>query len=266
MGMQRGFTIIEVILFLAISSMLFLIAFSYTSNTIRNTGFTDDKNQVTQFIERKYLNVKNSQSTRDDNTTARCDATDADTQIPGASNRCMVIGTLLYFPTGGPVAVSTIVGNVNLPAASASLTEREVVEQLNPRVLSNGSAVQVSEQFESPARLDLRSVKYKPTGAASAANVVAIIRSPISENVFQAAWSVTDGNLASTFNDASGGIASRFTATSPYVDRPIIICYQNSDSLNRYAAIQIPSGQALGRITSSVAAAGQVLPETGLSC
>ena len=263
MGTERGYTIIEVMLFLAISSALFLVAFAYTNNTIQNTGFTDDTNQLAKFIERTYLNVKNSQSTRDDSTTGVCNTTDT-ARIPGASDTCSVIGTALYFDRDNQnVIVSTVVGNV-APVASAT-TDLAALRSLNPRVLSDGVNITVNQRFPSPARLEMaaETVRYKPGLSVAKANTIAFLRSPVSEKVFVVSWDATgNGTQAATYNASPGSLTDRLTDSSAYVDKPVVICYQNSDSTQRYAAVQIATGQ----VTGNGVIRGEAISRVGMAC
>jgi len=264
MGKQDGFTIIEVILFLAISAMLFLVAFSYTNGTIRQTRFTDGGDQLTSFIQSQYVSVKNIQSNRDTSVTAKCGASDTTPQFPGASNSCMVLGKLLYFNDNGTsIDVSTVVGDAVVQSTEG--TEIEVIELLNPRVLTNttGSAVLVDESFSMPWQMRFTDKKFMSSPATEAAfNALVLLRSPVSENVHIVTWSVAAGagTFPASYNDQNTGIPGLLKLNaSTNVDKPLLVCARSDELGGLRTAVQVPVGQGVGRITKVVGPTGQAL-------
>jgi Tfp pilus assembly protein FimT len=259
MGKQDGFTIIEVILFLAISAMLFLVAFSYTSSTIRQTRLTDGGDQLTSFIQNQYVSVKNTQSNRSETSSVKCDVSDVAPTTPGASNTCMVLGKVLYFNDNGTtVSVSTVVGNAVV--ATTEGTEIEVIRQLNPRVLrdTTGSIVLVDETFVMPWQMRFTERKYMSSPSTQAGfNAMVFLRSPVSENVHTGIWTVAAGAGAVPASYNIPALLSTYVATN--VDRPVLICARSDDLGNVRTGVDIPVGQGVGRITKVTGTAGQLL-------
>ncbi|GEM_PF-1817096 len=99
---QSGFTIIEVLLFLAVSGLLFMIAASSLNATIRNTRLTDATNGLENFVSQQYSDVRSGVSFRSD-AAQTCGVGGAGAaELPGASDDCIVVGRLLDFvATGG---------------------------------------------------------------------------------------------------------------------------------------------------------------------
>ncbi len=70
---QRGFTIIEVILFLAISGLLLGVAIASVNANINNSRFNDAVRSTTSYLQGQYSEVAAGQSDRDE--SKGCDET-----------------------------------------------------------------------------------------------------------------------------------------------------------------------------------------------
>lgn len=277
-GAKKGFTIIEVILFLAISAMLFGIAFRYTSSSIRETRVRDTSDQFTSFMQRQFASVKNAESARPTTNDATCGAPAA----VGASNTCAVLGKLLYFmPDNQTIRVSTIVGTPSDKSALAYPTDRSTLEASVPKVLSDTAGnIVVDEVFTLPwqSQLPLSARRYQKTDTSVANfNVITIQRSPISENTVYDTFEVTnDGTLASTYNDivtAFGINANRLTYEHNGLwgpandDRPAVLCVQYPGLSGRDVVITIEGGFRVGisKVTGGIRSSGDTLVG-GLTC
>lgn len=260
-GETRGFTIVEVLLFLSISALLFVIALSFTGGTIREANFTDESNQLASFIQRQFYTVKNIESSRDDTLTAACDAGDTP-EVPGASNTCMVLGKLLFFDDDKrTIKVATIVGDAGATIPTAGQGEAATLAQSSPRVLSNGTTIIVDDTFTFSGRMQFTQQKMK-TGPSSEApfNAVAIMRSPVSEKVYSVSWNVIDsppgqGELASTYynsSDPSIGIRAILAgAYDTYGNKPLLVCGESMDIDDRRVAVAVQNDQSVGSIQKS---------------
>jgi len=261
MGTQRGFTVIEVILFLAISAMLFLIAFAYTNGTINNTRFTDESDRLTSFLQNQFSSVKSIESQRDDSVTAKCQ--DSDTaKAPGASDSCMVLGKLLYFDkTSGTISTSTIVSDAVVSQATTS--ELEAIRALNPRVLTDSTTVvKVDTTYSLSSQMSFTDLQYL-AATTNTFNSLIIVRSPESESVYMAVMDVASGDSPSAYNPS--GIKDALLTSGNKVNKPVLICAKEDGLTNRRLAIEIPVGQSAGRIADSAPSQGEVL-SGGMAC
>ena len=102
MGRQQdGFTVIEVTLFLALSGLLFVIAFTTFNGTIQNVRFDDSRKSLESFLQAQYTSVATNSIKRpsDPTETVTCSSvvgTDisvsAGASQHGRSNSCVVMG------------------------------------------------------------------------------------------------------------------------------------------------------------------------------
>ena len=134
MGRQAGYTIVEVILFLALTGLLIMVTLNGFNRAINNNRKTDTTRSFESSIESIYSGVRTGEATRPvDGSTGKaiCIAQEA---FPGASNECLVIGKLLRFQSPTQVDVYNIVANVN-PDPACAATGVQVMQCYAPRVL-----------------------------------------------------------------------------------------------------------------------------------
>lgn len=107
-GENRGFTIIEVVLFLAISAALFIIAFRYTASTVRVTQYNDVVKTFEAFLEQQYNRAQTgnvtSSITLDPSNKVVCQNNNSymlnttpvtGTVTKGYSDSCLVLGVFI---------------------------------------------------------------------------------------------------------------------------------------------------------------------------
>lgn len=129
---QKGFTIIEVILFLALSSLFLAIAFTGIRGKTANVQFTDAMRSLQAFLvseENKILNGVNSTP----NSPSDCPSASG---ITGESNNCILIGRVVAFGKNNAdseVGVRVLYGKKLLPQDLASKSDYELIKDSKPR-------------------------------------------------------------------------------------------------------------------------------------
>src|SRR3982751_6935386 len=93
---ERGFTVVEVTLFLAITGLLFLIAITGTSNTIRSVRFSDSGRSVNAFVQQQYDDIINGLNNRTGAEACAGGVVSAGSEPAGTSS-CLLLGKLVVF-------------------------------------------------------------------------------------------------------------------------------------------------------------------------
>lgn len=139
MGVQdkRGFTIIEVMLFLAISGMLAATLLGGWGVMINTQRYKDSVRTLQTFLQQQYnlvYNVENGRSTK-----LLCDAVhgvrEADAGAPRGQTDCTLLGRYIYI-SGGNVRVAGIVGTVLDDAVLSAETDVEAILGSKPKIIS----------------------------------------------------------------------------------------------------------------------------------
>lgn len=309
-GVSRGFTIIEVILFLAISTMLFVIAFRFTNGNIENVRFTDTMRQTNDFLQNQYLAVKNTQVKRPAGLTgslaATCNAPGL--SVAGTSGRCLVLGKLIHFDGGATVFPSsanvatttirtfTVISTTAVPPDVTNDMDAFQAADVSVVAMGDGAATDkavTDEEFTVPwgNRISTQAFRNNnPTlaGARQDFNIIAILRSPISERVYVATfmggnkydsvgvgqgWNqqnnsrpdgVHGGGLLFDNTTILSKVFSRSGAPS-LVDRPFAICMKTGNAFDDKRGIVQYEGSGVGSFVGSVGGKSDELVG-GLTC
>lgn len=127
---ERGFTIIEVMLFLAVSSLLAVAILGGSSYAINQQRYTESLNSLQGLLQQQYtetMHVVNTRST--DDASVRCDGTNVDTdagatgQRPGRSE-CLIMGRAVMFSSDRrTITLANILGYPTGEKATTDLAE-----------------------------------------------------------------------------------------------------------------------------------------------
>lgn len=205
---QRGFTIIEVMLFLAISGLLFAMLMVGANNGITQQRYLDSVRSYKAFLQNQYSEVLNTRNSR--NTQWKCDASGAavDTSgvvsTPGTDTNCIILGRVIRISSSGDsFTVANVTGHI---AATASPSDD--LQTYSP------TEVPETETWEMDWGSQLKADDANPLGPNGA--VILILRSPVSGLM----KIYTDPNPASTANhDMSNMVdASHTTKLCHYID------------------------------------------------
>lgn len=163
---HTGFTIIEVMIFLAISGVLIVGIIAGSGATIARYRYNDSVQDLAQLLRAQYSSVINTQiAERDTNTYVSCVDSDKPTQtidpnFPTSSTTssnsgrgrtdCLVYGTMITFGGNGEVVnLSSLVGAdvFDLAAKSTDNTKLDSMDDLQLLQFSGANNLSIGDSF-----------------------------------------------------------------------------------------------------------------------
>lgn len=172
-----GFTIIEVMLFLAITGLMAAVMLGGWTTMINTQRYSDSVRTYQAFLQQQYNLVYNVQSERDD--SIECDAGGVSTPPGGGSFRgqtnCLIIGRYLHVQNGTDIDVYPVYG-VEPPASTAPpVSDLAAFEQYNLRRIDDNSGL-LDSRFVIPWGA---AIVNAPTNSDRQNYNIAILRSPL---------------------------------------------------------------------------------------
>ena len=245
---QAGFTIIEVLLYLGVVGLLFLIAFWGTNGQVDVFRFSDSVRNLDSFLEQQYSDVQNGINPRSDQYTCTASGSSPPAitqQSPGdgpvgAQPDCLLLGKMIIFnPGNGNVQVYYIVGQ-NVPYTSLTGDDITDIHNSHPTL---SQVVTQTYQMDGGINFFQPSGFYPPSSLTEA---FAFIRSPSSGNTL---------TFVFNNNEVNAGTAPGANLTSllnqAHIDTNSGYCVEDTALITRYAMIQLGSNQANGNINIS---------------
>ena len=251
MGKGDGFTIIEVVLFLAISGALLLMAMIGSGEMARHARFSDSVNAFHSNLQRYYEEVTSGVNTREANDACTAGTVDAGT------DSCLLLGRVISFEegtssgfvryaTGGFNVADT--GTIHAQIRNANITVRDSGEQNVD--LAWGAT------FQSASRASgvIASQPLKQVGSTRALiNNVAFIRHPNGSEIAQYYFYSTSTTLA----DVQAGLTTALNALAATSTTTASICIINDADFGSLsspiAAILLGSGRGSASIDTDFA-------------
>jgi type II secretory pathway pseudopilin PulG len=243
MQRQSGFTIIEVLLFLAISVALLLVALASITSSINTTRFGDAIRSTESFLQQQYNEVSTGRDVRQGSESCLDGVVDsAHSSTPGTTN-CVILGRLIKFDVhtnSGQIASRYIIAK-DTTATVTGANESEKIANLDPKVFDSA---ELNTDFTNPWTLpyaDMNRADGSPVGA------IAIIRSPITGHMllYSFPYSFTATNL-STVEINQANLANE-----------VKLCMKSDDFIgSRVGYIRILRGQGQDVIKADLTATG----------
>lgn len=238
---QQGFTIIEVVLFLAISGLLVLIALIGTGALINSVRFSDSARTTHAHVQQHYdeiLNGFNPRSVGCGNST------------PGASG-CLYLGKLINFEIGtGSIKTYYVVSNEVPDLGDAEISEMsddELIVKVKPTAVQCADCV--VEEFTMPWAAEVYASKRISDGRS--VNSYAILRSPRSSQLrsytFEMPRALLDGQNSSQLQTALTAELSN----PANIQKPTNFCMRSEGGADRPAMITVANGQGQNAIAVS---------------
>ena len=137
-----GFTVIEVVLFLAISSALIVGLISATGLSLNNQRYKDAADTFKSTLQQQYADLMSVQNAREDNWYCGAGAQpdeDAGTQQDRGQSDCMLMGKYLRIENGD-ISIYSVIGYGSEPFSASS-----DIAALRNNYLLNVSNAEVSE-------------------------------------------------------------------------------------------------------------------------
>jgi type II secretory pathway pseudopilin PulG len=173
---ERGFTVVEVTLFLAITGMLFLIALAGTGNTIRSVRFSDSGRSLNAYVQQQYDDIINGLNNRTGAEACAGGIVSPGSQPVGTSS-CLLLGKLVVFQVNSPIAhVYNVVGTE--PAnVDYSRTDTQLISDFQPKAVTTVGVA----TYEIPWDAFISGIKRLSDNQAT--NGLLLIRSPKSSRI-----------------------------------------------------------------------------------
>lgn len=235
--MQSGYTIVEVTLFLAVSSLLVLIAILGTGNTIRASRFTDSSRSMHAFVQKKYDDILNGVNTR--LGQERCNAGSVDTggsQAPGTSN-CLLLGKLITIEPGQSTLQAFDIVGTEPTLPDYNKADEALIYDFRPTVVRTVGV----DTYQIPWQAQITGSKRLVDSRA--VDAFAMIRSPKSTRIVSYTYKEPGSsyNLYSLINPATPANANN-------ISKPTNFCLQSADGFGVQSKLVITNGQGQAAI------------------
>ena len=280
-GKQSGFTIVEVLLFLAISALLVMIAMSAMTGSIRNAKFSDATKSLESFLEAQFTAVQTGSF--DANASAQQPVCSSggiagyprgSAEANNGKGSCLIMGRAIDF-SDTSLSVYPVLGFAGSDTSSSSVFE--ALAKANPRIWQ-GSGVIDSYTLGWQTKIDVRkSVNVASLVAgnqSSPVNRLLFLRGINTEAVNMYAASDTSQPITSLLS-----LADAKNSPSNTRNVPTLLCVKSEDFNNLRGYVQLNgtgtgNGFSIGSIESTISSPGEnvfagVTPRAGyggISC
>ncbi len=181
---QKGFTVIEVILFLAVTALLLGGMLAGVNTSINQQRYKDSVNSFVSLIQSQYNLSSNVNSQRNSQWTCGSAAPTISTTADNyrGTTDCIIIGRLVQVASGTQISTSNIVAyDINQEVLEAATTDIEALTGAGAKIISLKQADTAGDN--SDARELGWDSRIKLVGTADGSDdsfTLAIIRSPVS--------------------------------------------------------------------------------------
>ncbi len=170
MGMQKnsaGFTIIEVMLFLAVSGALAVGVLATATAGINNQRYTDAVNSFKALVQDEFINTTRVVNTRQDSVVCG----DAESRPVGATE-CVIMGRLLSVDSEGNITQSNLIGTPPNDDPVLGSSDIEDIKKYSPHI---DSTQQTTDTMKWGTTIQRRAAKQPVS--------VVVFRAPVSGNI-----------------------------------------------------------------------------------
>ena len=194
---RRGFTIVETMLFLAISAVLTVAILATTGVSISMQRYKDAVATLQSDIQQQYEDALSIKNSRQDGG-----ATPSDCTGDRGQTGCILMGKLMTITHDGRMTQYVVYGREPEPPLSESITnEYQVMRAYNPRIVESSAQAKTMEwgtgiswpEFFPPGTPDPRYATNRDMG-------ILIIRSPRSGIVYTFTKDNAVANAGTSFN------------------------------------------------------------------
>ncbi|HEU5121800.1 MAG TPA: prepilin-type N-terminal cleavage/methylation domain-containing protein [Candidatus Saccharimonadales bacterium] len=194
---QSGFTIIEVMLFLAVTGLLAVGILVGSGVAIGQQRYRDSVNSLKSFIQEQYSEVTNVINTRGSNwsCTAAGEVVE-DSGQPRGTGECVLLGRLITVDDTGTTLTAANVVGYRIPGAATASSD--LLEMKNNYRLGISPIDQETTEVAWGAQI------VKPgAGVTPASMSILIIRSPLSGSLFTFTQDSIQSNLNNMIDEAN---------------------------------------------------------------
>lgn len=184
---QRGFTIIEVTLFMALTGLLAILLLGGWTTMINTQRYRDSANSLQSFLQQQYNLVYNVENGRDDALACVDGSVDDTKSTPRGQTDCLIIGRVITLDADGKAVAETITGKEVTSSAANDLSDFKL-----------RNLTKVSQQIglsDNSFTIPWGTTVVTPANASTPRqHVIAIVRSPMTGTVhtYRAAFNTGD--------------------------------------------------------------------------
>ncbi|HET6622675.1 MAG TPA: prepilin-type N-terminal cleavage/methylation domain-containing protein [Candidatus Saccharimonadales bacterium] len=261
MNGQKGFTIIEVLLFVAVSALLLAGVMAGITTNLNSTRFLASTKSLENYLQKQYDDVLAGVAERHTDASCPYSGGGGATQPPGASDGCVVIGKLVRF-TDKQLLVFPVVSQMEPTTLCHADGNGDAlaIGRYCPITLSSNRGVDVAEYEYQWGVSVAEGNKLQPNGNPADYNALAILRSPASGNMYTFSFYIPGNTLTQptqTRSLYSGDLDKE------NLNRPAALCLQSDTAVTRTSYIYLTGGLGADAVRSGDNPSG--LPE-GLTC
>ncbi|HKX72747.1 MAG TPA: hypothetical protein VJM32_01895 [Candidatus Saccharimonadales bacterium] len=231
---QRGFTVIEVTLFLGITGLLFMIALLGTGGTIRSVRFSDSGRSLNAEIQRQYDEIINGLNTRSGTETCNAGVVSPGTQAPGTSS-CLMMGRLITFQLNSPdLTIYNVVGTIPAGSVDYTQSDTDLITAFRPQAVTNTG----TRTYTIPWQANISGTKRLSDN--QGVTGLLLVRSPKSSRIVSYTYKPTTPTPAADLTPVVSAAAN--------IGQTANFCIKNADNLGLPAKIVVseaPTQQAV---------------------
>lgn len=258
---EDGFTIIEVVIFLAISGLLLSAMFFGTGSMVSRQRFTDTTDSLQVFFQSQYEEVVNGVNVRASDEDCKGSSSQA------GQSECFLVGKLLKIPKDGSTVDSYYI--IATASASNTTTVRDELEKSQLKVIDTGMA---SYELKWGAKIGTTTRASDRTGAA-VSNTAVFMRLPNSGKMIRLYYRSPDYSTASKLTEGLTGIneykqdigsgirdISSYDPALDETDSNFSVCIKDGEGfmVGGYRSAILFRGQGAGTITTSYQPVGEL--------
>lgn len=238
-GLEQGFTIIEISIFLAITGLMMAMAFAGTQALVNNTRFNDTTRSLESFVQNQFEEVRNGVNSRDGSETCTTGVvTDGGSSTPGTTDNCLLLGKVIYFaPDSAEVRSYFITGQAPDPDDLTG-NNHDDIKLASPKISPVGT-----ESYDIPWEAQFKGSNRDNDDANI--NMIAIIRSPSSSYI--GVYNVNNGPNPPGTNPPSSILANN--ELNAGINSSATYCIESVDFPPKRAAIVVERGSGSSIVT-----------------
>ncbi len=254
-GQSAGFTIIEAMLFLGMTGMLFLMVFIGAGSMASRQRFTDSTDNLQAFFQSQYDQVVTGVNTRDSTTSCA-----SETIRPGASKDCLLLGKLIVKQNSTTLNTYYIVSTTKLPDAYAGVgvSDTDKLKNVTLEVISDSATYELKWGAEIDTLT--RSTSLPSGSGRGNVNAIAYMRVPDSERIIALYYdNIVGPSMGLQWvlnNDVGTGSGGAYNPPGSTTIPSLVVCLKNdadfTASVSRIrSALYFSQGQGTGNIATN---------------
>lgn len=238
MGPQynSGYTVVEVMLFLAISAVLFTTILIGTGSTLQSTRFSDSSRSVHAFVQKQYDDILNGLNIRPSQEACNGGVVDPapPTSQPAGTSNCLLLGKLIIFQANVSNLQTYLIVGSEPASPNYNQSDESLIYAFQPRVAASGL-----ENYSIPWQATLYGSKR--TSDNLAVDALALIRSPRSTRIVTYTYKRPAGNynLYDLLNPADSADANNFNSATNISN----FCLRSANDANATSRVMLLGGE-----------------------